>query len=144
MSCDTIVAKGPAMTKHAGGAFDVQITPQAEDKAEGSTLGRMSLDKQFHGDLEATGKGEMLTAGTEIGSAVYVAIERVTGTLHGRSGSFALMHVGTMTRDAQQLSITVVPDSGSGQLAGLAGKLAITIANGKHFYDFEYTLGETT
>ena len=114
-----------------------------EDKAEGSTLGRMSLDKLFHGDLEATGKGEMLTAGTDTGSAGYVAIERVTGTLQGRSGSFALMHVGTMTRDAQQLSITVVPDSGAGQLVGIAGKLAITIDDGKHFYDFEYTLPET-
>jgi len=130
------------MTIHARGSFEVQISPQAEDRAEGSTLGRMSLDKQFQGDLEAIGKGEMLTAGTDMGSAVYVAIERVTGTLHGRSGSFALMHIGTMTRDAQQLAITVVPDSGTGQLAGLAGKLVITIADGKHFYDFEYTLAE--
>jgi hypothetical protein len=131
------------MTTHASGSFEVQINPQAEDKAEGSTLGRMSLDKQFRGGLEATGKGEMLTAGTDAGSAVYVAIERVAGTLHGRSGSFALMHVGTMTHDAQQLTITVVPDSGSGQLIGLAGKLAITIVDGQHLYDFEYTLGET-
>ena len=132
------------MATHARGSFEVQINPQMEDKAEGSTLGRMSLDKQFQGDLEATGKGEMLTAGTDTGSAVYVAIERVTGTLHGRSGSFALMHIGTMTRDAQQLTITVVPDSGAGQLVGLAGKLAITIVDGQHFYDFEYTLAETT
>jgi len=130
------------MPNHASGSFEVQINPQAEDKAEGSSLGRMSIDKQFHGDLEATGKGEMLTAGTDTGSAVYVAIERVTGMLQGRNGSFVLMHVGTMTRDAQQLTITVVPDSGTGQLAGLAGKLGITIIDRKHLYDFEYTLAE--
>jgi hypothetical protein len=130
------------MPHHASGSFEVQINPQAEDKAEGSSLGRMSIDKQFHGDLEATGKGEMLTAGTDTGSAVYVAIVRVTGMLQGRSGSFVLMHVGTMTRDAQQLTITVVPDSGTGQLAGLAGKLGITIIDRKHLYDFEYTLAE--
>jgi uncharacterized protein DUF3224 len=131
------------MTTHASGSFEVQVNPQAQDAAEGSTLGRMSIDKQFHGDLEATGKGEMLTASTDTGSAVYVAIERVTGMLHGRSGSFALVHHGTMTRDAQQLTITVVPDSGTGQLAGLAGSLTITIVDGKHLYDFEYTLAET-
>ena len=130
------------MPHHANGSFEVQINPQAEDKAAGSTLGRMSIDKQFYGDLEATGKGEMLTAGTDTGSAVYVAIERVTGTLRGRSGSFVLMHVGTMTRDAQQLTITVVPDSGTGQLIGIAGKLGITIIDGKHLYNFEYTLAE--
>ncbi len=128
------------MTTHANGSFEVQINPQAQDQAEGSTLGRMSLDKQFHGDLEATGKGEMLTAGTDVGSAVYVAIERVTGTLQGRSGTFVLVHHGTRTRDDQQLTITVVPDSGTGQLVGLAGTLTITIVDGKHLYQFEYTL----
>ncbi|HJZ49872.1 MAG TPA: DUF3224 domain-containing protein [Roseiflexaceae bacterium] len=127
------------MTTHASGSFEVQITPQAQDQAEGSTLGRMSIDKQFQGDLVATGKGEMLTAGTDTGSAVYVAIERVTGTLHGRSGSFVVLHNGAMTRDSQQLTITVVPDSGAGELVGLAGKMAINIVDGKHFYDFEYT-----
>ena len=127
----------------ASGSFEVQVTPQAQDQAEGSTLGRMSLDKQFHGDLVGTGKGEMLTASTETGSAVYVAIERVTGTLHGRSGAFVLLHNGAMMRDSQQLTITVVPDSGTGQLAGLAGNLAITIADGKHFYSFEYTLASS-
>jgi hypothetical protein len=101
----------------------------------------MSIDKQFHGDLEATGKGEMLTAGAATGSAVYVAIERVTGSLHGRIGSFVLLHNGAMTADSQQLSITVVRDTGAGELAGLAGILTITIVDGKHFYDFEYTLG---
>jgi hypothetical protein len=132
------------MTTHASGSFEVQINPQAQDNAGGSTLGRMSIDKQFHGDLEGTGKGEMLTAGTDTGSAVYVAIERVTGTLQGRSGTFVLVHHGTMTRDAQQLTITVVPDSGTDQLVGLAGTVAINIVDGKHLYDFEYTLAETT
>ena len=132
------------MTTHASGSFEVQINPQAQDDVEGSTLGRMSIDKQFHGDLEGTGKGEMLTAGTDTGSAVYVAIERVTGTLQGRSGTFVLVHHGTMTRDAQQLTITVVPDSGTGQLVGLAGTMAINIVDGKHLYDFEYMLAETT
>jgi len=100
----------------------------------------MSIDKQFDGDLEATSKGEMLTAGTDTGSAVYVAIERITGKLHGRSGAFVLLHNGAMTRDAQQLTIVVVPDSGTGQLVGIAGQMAITIVDGKHLYDFEYTL----
>jgi hypothetical protein len=132
------------MTTHASGSFEVQINPQAQDNAEGSTLGRMSIDKQFHGDLEGTGKGEMLTAGTDTGSAVYVAIERVTGTLQGRSGTFVMVHHGTVTRDAQQLTITVVPDSGTDQLVGLAGTMAINIVDGKHLYDFEYMLAETT
>ena len=127
---------------HATGSFDVQISPQMEDAAEGSTLGRMSLDKQFQGDLAGSSKGEMLTAMTAAGSAVYVAIERVTGTLHGRSGTFALVHQGTMTRAEQQLTISVVPDSGTGQLAGLAGNLTIMITDGKHEYDFVYTLAE--
>jgi hypothetical protein len=114
-----------------------------DDNAEDATLGRMSIDKQFHGDLEATSKGQMLTAGTGVkGSAGYVAIERVSGTLHGRSGTFVLQHSGTMTRGAPQLTITVVPDSGTGQLVSLAGKMAIKIADGKHSYDFDYTLPE--
>ena len=133
------------MTSRASGPFDVKLSPQApEDKAEGAALGRMSIDKQFHGDLEGTSKGEMLSAITGVkGSAGYVAIERVSGTLHGRSGTFVLEHSGIMTRGAPQLTITVVPDSGSGQLVGLAGRMAINIADGKHSYDFEYTLAET-
>ena len=104
----------------------------------------MSIDKQFRGDLEATSKGEMLTALTDVkDSAGYVAIERVSGTLHGRSGTFVLQHSGTMTRGAQQLTVTVVPDSGTGQLLGLAGKMTIKIAEGKHFYEFDCTLPET-
>ncbi|MSP12250.1 MAG: DUF3224 domain-containing protein [Chloroflexi bacterium] len=129
------------MTMHASGTFEVQLNPQGQDdKAQDATLGRLSIDKQFHGDLEGTSKGQMLTAGTDVeGSAGYVAIERVSGTLHGRSGAFALQHSGTMTRGAPQLAITVVPDSGTGQLVGLAGQMAILISDGKHGYDFEYT-----
>ncbi len=101
----------------------------------------MSIEKQFHGDLEATSKGRMLTATTAIkGSAGYVAIERVTGMLHGRSGTFMLQHSGTMTGGAQKLTVTVVPDSGTGQLVGLAGEMTIKVSEGKHSYDFEYTL----
>ena len=104
----------------------------------------MSLDKQFRGDLDATSKGEMLAANTEVkGSAGYVAMERVTGKLHGRSGTFVLQHSGTMNRGSPQLSVTVVPDSGTDQLEGLEGKMAIKIEGGKHFYDFEYALSET-
>jgi hypothetical protein len=127
------------------GTFEVKLTPQAtDDKAEGNPLGRLSIDKQFHGDLEGISKGEMLTAGTVVpGSAGYVAIERVTGALHRRSGSFVLQHSGTMTRGAPQLSITVVPDSGTGQLLGLSGRMTIEIADGKHSYAFEYALAET-
>jgi flagellar basal body rod protein FlgG len=134
------VQKEAAVDTRASGTFDVKLGPQVmEDGSEGA-LGRMSTDKQFHGDLEGTSKGQMLTAsGSVKDSAGYVAIERVTGTLHGRSGSFTLQHSGTMTRGAPQLSITVVPDSGTGQLAGLAGKMTIRIVDGKHFYDFEYT-----
>jgi hypothetical protein len=130
------------VTKRAAGSFEVTIAPQAADgHADGATLGRMTIDKQFHGDLEATSKGQMLTGmGTVKGSAGYVAIEQVTGTLHGRQGSFILQHTGVMDRGAPQLTITVVPDSGSGQLAGLTGAMTIEIANGQHSYDFKYTL----
>ena len=129
-------------TQHAKGPFDVKIVPQGEpDKAEGSTIARMSVTKQYHGDLEATATGEMLSAGTEVkGSAGYVAMERVTGKLGGRSGSFVLQHSGTLTRGAPEQNITVVPDSGSGELAGLTGRLTVIIEAGKHSYDFEYTL----
>ncbi|MFZ0864816.1 MAG: DUF3224 domain-containing protein [Candidatus Sulfotelmatobacter sp.] len=133
--------KEAIMPNHATGPFDVKVTPQ-DDKSEDATLGRMTLDKQYHGDLEAIGKGQMLTAGTaNKGSGGYVAIEKVTGTLHGRTGSFVLQHSGTMTGGVPQLTITVVPESGSGQLEGIAGKMTIKIApTGKHTYDFEYTL----
>ena len=133
--------KEASMPHHATGPFDVKVTPQ-DDKSEDSLLGRMTLDKQYHGDLDATGKGQMLTAGSAVkGSGAYVAIEKVTGTLQGRTGTFVLQHTGTMTQNAPQLTITVVPDSGTGQLAGIAGKMTIIIATGgKHSYDLEYTL----
>ena len=128
----------------ATGPFDVKLNPQpAYNTDPASLLGRMSLDKQFHGDLEATSKGEMLTAMSAVkGSAGYVAIERVTGTLRGRTGSFSLQHSGTMDRGTQQLVIKVVPDSGEGDLAGLAGTMSIEIADGKHSYVLEYLLPE--
>jgi Protein of unknown function (DUF3224) len=136
-------SKGNFMTTYAGGTFEVKLTPQ-DDKSADATLGRMTIDKQFHGDLEAVSNGQMLTAGTAvIGSAGYVAIERVSGKLHGLNGSFTLQHSATMTRGEPQLTITVVPDSGTGQLEGLAGKMTIKIADGKHSYSFEYTLAET-
>jgi len=119
------------------------MTPlPADDYADGKTLGRVAADKQYHGDLEGSGKGQMLTAmGAVKDSAVYLATERVSGTLGGRSGTFLLAHRGVMNRGAQRLEIDVVPDSGTGELQGLAGKLSINIApDGKHFYDFEYTL----
>jgi hypothetical protein len=130
------------VTSHANGSFDVKVVPQGTpDTAAGIALGRMSVDKQFHGGLEGTSKGEMVTGMNEgTGAAAYVAIERVTGTLDGRSGSFVLMHSGTMTRDARQLVVTVAAASGTGQLIGLTGTLAINIVEGKHFYEFDYTL----
>ncbi len=137
--------KGAVVTTHATGTFDVKLTPVPFDDKPGDVgLGRMTIDKQFHGDLEATSRGQMLSAGTGAkgSSGGYVAIERVTGKLNGREGSFVLQHSGTMTRGTPQLSITVVPDSGTGQLVGLAGTFTIKIDNGKHFYDFEYTLAE--
>lgn len=126
----------------AKGTFEVKLDPQGDaDKAEGSTLARMSIDKKFHGDLEATAKGTMLTAGTDVkGSAGYVAVERVTGTLNGRSGSFVLQHSGTLTRGAAVQNISVVPDSGTGQLTGITGKFTVIITEGKHSYEFDYTL----
>lgn len=126
----------------ARGRFTVRMTPQSEpDTADGVSLGRMSLDKRFEGDLVGTGQGAMLTALTPVkGSAGYVAIERVTGALAGRAGSFVLQHSGTMDQGAQQLSVTVVPGSGTGALAGLSGRLAIDVVEGEHRYTFDYTL----
>jgi hypothetical protein len=126
----------------AKGAFNVEMKPQTEpSSADGVSLGRMSLDKRFEGDLVATGVGEMLTALTpNQGSAGYVAIERVTGTLRGRSGSFVFQHSGTMDQGTQRLSITVVPGSGTGELAGISGSFKINFAEGRHLYEFEYSL----
>jgi Protein of unknown function (DUF3224) len=131
------------MTLPAHGTFEVNIIPQpSEEKPEGLTpLGRMLLEKQFNGDLVATSKGQMLTGMTEVkGSGVYVAVERVTGSLHGRTGSFILHHLGLMVRGVPHLTVSVVPDSGTGELAGIAGTMNIIIADGKHSYDFAYTL----
>lgn len=132
------------MATQASGAFDVTLTPQEHQENVGDpTIGRMAIDKRFHGDLEATSRGEMLGALTDVkGSAGYVAMERVNGVLHGRNGTFVLQHNGLMERGAQQLTITVVPDSGTGDLTGLAGTMSIDIVDGKHSYRFEYTLGE--
>jgi len=130
-------------TKHASGTFEVKVIPQKPDnkEAEAANFGRMSLDKKFSGDLEATSKGEMLGAMTDVkGSAGYVAMERVSGTLDGRKGAFVLQHSGTMTHGVPQMTVTVVPDSGTGELAGLSGSMTIKIEDGKHFYEFEYEL----
>ena len=126
------------MPQHATGPFDVKMTPQDDKLNDG--ISRMLIDKQYHGDLEGTSKGQMLAAGSAKSSGVYVAIETFTGTLHGKTGSFSLHHTGLMTKSSPSLSINVVPDSGTGQLAGIAGKMTINIApDGKHSYDFEYT-----
>lgn len=130
-----------AVTHRVSGTFEVKLSPQAMEEGEGGSMGRMSLDKQFQGPLQATARGEMLMAGTKTeGSAAYVAIERVTGTLDGRAGSFVLQHYGVMNRGAPSLTITVVPDSGTGQLAGLTGTMTIDVSGGKHAYTMEYTL----
>lgn len=137
-----IAQKETTEATRASGTFDVKLTPQSTDAdPAGTTLSRMSLDTTFHGDLQGTSKGEMLTAVTSVkGSAGYVAIEHVTGSLGGRKGTFVLQHSGTMARGAQSLTLTVVPDSGTGQLVGLSGKMAIKIEGGKHFYEFDYML----
>jgi uncharacterized protein DUF3224 len=136
--------EGTTMSQQAKGSFDVKLQPiDVYNKDEGSHLARMSIDKQFHGDLEATSKGEMISAmGGVKGSAGYVAIERVTGTLSGRRGSFTLQHNATMTRGEPYLNIIVVPDSGTGELAGLSGTMKIIITNGAHAYEFNYVLNE--
>ena len=130
------------MNHLANGTFVVKLLPMAvEGQHEGTKLGRMSIDKQIIGDLVASTRGQMLSAMAEVkGSAGYVAIEYVEGSLHGRKGSFVLQHAGTMNRGAPSLSVTVVPDSGTGELAGLAGDFKIVVAEGKHSYEFSYTL----
>ena len=143
----TMVASAPHATSEvfamgeARGTFDVKVTPQAADDAAGGPFGRLFLDKQFHGDLEGGSKGQMLASGTgKEGSGAYVALELVSGTLSGRRGSFVLQHNGTMTKGVPNLIVTVVPDSGTDELAGLAGTMTIIIAEGKHSYIFAYTL----
>lgn len=131
------------MTAHARGTFDIEMKPlPLEGDPPDAMCARMSVEKRYHGDLEASAQAQMLTAMTAVkGSAGYVAIERVTGTLGGRRGTFALQHSGVMTRGKGDLSITVVPDSGTDQLDGLSGRLAIIIADGVHSYDLEYDIG---
>ena len=130
------------MTIHAIGTFEVKMNPQKPDDQVGDpSIGRMSLEKQFSGDLVGSSKGQMLAVqGTVAGSAAYVAMERFNGSLHGHSGSFALQHNGIMTRGAPQLIVTVVPDSGTGELATIAGTMTIDAASEKHLYTLDYTL----
>jgi hypothetical protein len=130
------------MANRATGPFEVKLSPQAAYNTDPTALlGRMSLDKRYHGDLEAISKGEMLTAGSTVqGSAAYVAVERVTGALKGKRGSFALQHMGTMTRGSPKLVVSVVPDSGTEELVGLSGTMSIDISGGKHSYVLDYTL----
>ena len=135
-------AKDALMSLHAEGTFEVKNSPLGTDDAlNGTAVGRFGLDKQFHGDLEGTSKGEMLGAGNPAtGTAGYVAIEQVTGALNGRSGSFALQHFGTMEENKFDLLVKVVPGSGSGELVGISGSMIIAVANGKHSWKFDYTL----
>jgi hypothetical protein len=137
-----ITSKEATMSMHAEGTFDVKNAPLAADEAtSGTSIGRFGLDKQFHGDLEGASKGEMLGAGNPAtGTAGYVAIEQFTGELHGRTGSFALQHLGAMEDNKFDLTVKVVPGSGTGDLSGISGTMAIIIANGKHSYKFDYTL----
>lgn len=127
---------------HAAGAFDVTVTPQpAEADVGDESIGRMALSKCFHGDLQATALGQMLATRTPTpGSAAYVALDRVTGSLHGRSGSFSLQHSGTMDRGTPTLDILIVPDSGTIELTGISGRLRIRIDEGRHFYELDYQL----
>ena len=133
------------MSQRAAGAFDVKVTPQKPDTqiARAANLGRLTIDKRFHGDLEGISKGEMLATQTEVpGSAGYVALERVTGKLKGRAGSFVLQHSATMTRGSPKANIAVVPDSGTGELQGISGTMIITVgADGSHSYEFDYQIG---
>ena len=133
------------MPTQATGTFEVKLTPQAPvDPPADDFPGRMLIAKTFHGDLEATSLGQMLAAQAEVkGSAGYVAMEKVSGTLHGRAGSFVLQHTGTMDRGRPSLSVTVVPDSGTEGLVGITGAMTIAIASGAHSYNFDYTLPET-
>lgn len=127
------------MVKHAKGSFDVTITPQ--ETADEAPVARMLLYKEFHGDLEAISHGEMMAAHEPLtGAGVYVAIDRVAGTLHGRAGTFLMAHRGTRHADGQQLDITIVPGSGTGQLAGITGSVDIQIEEKRHFYTIDYTL----
>jgi hypothetical protein len=139
-------AKDGPLSMHAEGTFDVKNAPlTADDALAGTAIGRYGLDKQFQGDLEASSKGEMLGAGNPAtGTAGYVALEQVTGTLHGRTGSFALQHFGTMEDNKFELVVKVVPGSGTADLTGISGTMTIKIVAGKHSYQFDYSLPSPT
>lgn len=130
------------MSDSAKGTFEVKVTPVPEERKDSVASGRMALDKAFQGDLVGASKGEMWTADSSVeGSGGYVAIEKVSGALRGRRGTFTLLHQGTMSGGGNfKLTIVVVPDSGTDQLKGLTGTMAIRIADGKHFYEFAYSL----
>lgn len=132
--------KEAALPNHATGTFEVKVAPLASYNQEDRSLARFSIDKQFHGDLEGTSKGEMLSAGNPNTSGGYVAIEKVTGQLDGHSGSFVLQHSATMENGRPNLNIFVVPGSGTGGLSGISGTMDISIEHGKHSYVFTYTL----
>jgi hypothetical protein len=128
------------MTQHATGTFEVKLTPQ-DDKTGDASMGRMTFEKQWQGDVEGTSTGQMLTGGdVKTGSAGYVAMEKFAGSVKGRKGTLIFQHSATMTAGKGDLTITVVPSSGTEDLKGISGKLTIKIENGKHFYDFEYSL----
>jgi hypothetical protein len=143
LSAGALFLSAPSFAKesemhHAKGEFEVKLTKVSADD---DSLMRMSIDKQFTGDLAASSTGQMMAGGNEAnGARVYVALETVTGTLDCKTGSFILAHRGTMTKTGQELSVVVVPDSGTDALAGIAGTLGIDIKDGKHFYTFDYTL----
>lgn len=137
--CQSSIPKETLMTNRAAGHFDVKIIPQDDKLGDG--ISRMLLEKQYHGELDGTSKGQMLAVGSSKSSGVYVALETFTGTLHGKSGGFSLHHTGVMTKSVPKLTISVVPDSGTGELKGIRGAMNITIApDGSHSYDFEYTV----
>ncbi len=127
---------------HVKGTFEVKMSAEPPyDVVDGVSLSRATFDKRFAGPLDATSKVQMLAARTPVeGSAGYVAIERVTGTLDGKRGTFVLQHTGVMTRGAPSLTVTVVPDSGTGALAGISGRMDIRIVDGQHFYELDYEL----
>ena len=127
--------------RRATGSFEVILQPLSNADVTGDAmLGRLLLTKKFSGDLQASARGQMLSAGTTTrGSAGYVAIDHVTGELDGRKGSFMLQHSGSMHRGVPSLSIKVVPDSGTDELMGITGTLSINVVDGRHFYDFLYS-----
>lgn len=125
----------------AKGSFTVKTTPAGEATKVGETsLGKFLVQKVFSGDLQGTSEFHMHTAGSDSGAAAYVAIEVVTGTLNGKTGSFALMHSGTMTKTSQQLIITIAPELATGELKGIEGKFTINVVNKEHFYVMEYSM----